>query len=306
VSIQLSKPLLRYTLAGLLAIILWSLASVVTRGSSEQIGAVLAGAIIYLSGGIAGLCLHPTATYHMLASVSWRVAVILFFYVTDVLAFTLCIGLALTQRSAVDVTLINYLWPALTVIFTIVVFKQPTNSKVWLALMMALSGLMIALDPEISGFSDRMAASPAVYALGVWAAVSWALYCVFSRKYADHIKGNMSAVAFICVGSVLAAAYLAQPSATLPAVEHLWLPTCLGVGLIIAYTAWDYAIRLGNYKLIVNLSFFIPILSTVLYWPVFDIVPTATFWIGVALLCVGSRWMYQQSEQLARPTDSNC
>ncbi|EDD9880096.1 aromatic amino acid DMT transporter YddG [Salmonella enterica subsp. enterica serovar Enteritidis] len=130
------------TLIGLVAIVLWSTMVGLIRGVSEGLGPVGGAAMIY---SLSGLLLIFTVGLPDIRRFPGRYLIagsVLF--VSYEIYLALSLGYAATRHQAIEVGMVNYLWPSLTILFAILFNGQKTN---WLI----VPGLLIALVCGLDG-----------------------------------------------------------------------------------------------------------------------------------------------------------
>ena len=129
--------------SGLGAILLWSTTFAFARSLSEQVGPLTAGAAVYLIGG--AFCLvrlvwsaKTVAQFLKLARPYLLGCGFLFVFYTA--AIYLAVGLAKDREQLLEIALVNYLWPALTVLFSLPLLKK--RASLWLVpgTVLALTG----------------------------------------------------------------------------------------------------------------------------------------------------------------------
>jgi drug/metabolite transporter (DMT)-like permease len=117
----------RATLIGLAAILLWSTMVGLIRSVSEGLGPVGGAAMIYTLSGL--LCL-VTVGFPDIKRFSPRYLIagsVLF--VSYEICLALSLGYAATRSQAIEVGMVNYLWPSLTIVFAILFNGQ--KSTLW-------------------------------------------------------------------------------------------------------------------------------------------------------------------------------
>lgn len=170
--------------------------------------------------------------------------------------------MALKNAPTAQAGLIAYLWPLLIVLFSMV-------GQAWRAWVLPLVGgglgLMgaglLVVDPAEGGFRSAFALG---YAFALACALMWSSYSVLNRRY--------SAVPTVAV--VVYCAIAAVGGLVLSLLFERWVtPTALEwVGLVglalgpmgLAFFVWDFGTKHGNVTLLGALSYFAPLLSTVL------------------------------------------
>ena len=119
----------RYTLLGLAAIVLWSTTVAFSRSVTEQLGPLTSAALIYTLGGIlGGIYWLVSRTTPRLSSFDRRYLLGcggLFALYT--ICFYLAVGMARNRAQALGVGLMNYLWPMLTLLFSLFLLRIRAN-----------------------------------------------------------------------------------------------------------------------------------------------------------------------------------
>ena len=176
--------------SGLGAILLWSATFAFARSLSEQVGPLSAGAAAYLIGG--SLCLFRLAgsgrpVGHLLnlpRPYLLGCGSLFVFYTT---AIYIAVGLAKDREQVLEIALVNYLWPTLTILFSLPLLKS--QASLWLlpGTGLALTGVFLVMTPgaQVSWASVRehLQTNPVAYALALAAAISWALYSNLARRW---------------------------------------------------------------------------------------------------------------------------
>lgn len=277
------------TLIGLLAIVLWSTMVGLIRSVSEGLGPVGGAAMIYtLSGLLCWLIVgfpslrRFTAGYLIAGSV---------LFVSYEICLALSLGYASTRHQAIEVGMVNYLWPSLTIVFAILFNGQKSSLWVVPGLLIALFGVSWVLGGEqglhVDEIVSNILSNPLSYGLAFAGAFIWAAYCTVTRKYA---KGQNGITLFVLLTALtLWMKYLLsdQPEMTfsLPIVFKLLL---CGMALGVGYASWNIGILHGNVSLLATVSYFTPVLSAALAAALLSAPLSFTFWQGALLVCAGS------------------
>jgi drug/metabolite transporter (DMT)-like permease len=283
------------TLGGLGAILLWSSTFAVARSLAEQHGPLTAGAAVYLIGG--GFCLlRLTGSAKPLArmlNLPWRYLLgcgSLFVFYTG--AIYLAVGLARDRDQLLEIALVNYLWPALTVLFSLRLLNK--RASFWLVpgTALALTGVFMVLT-QGNGVSwvswkQHLQSSPAAYLLALAAAIAWALYSNLARRWSAPDSGGAVELFVPATGLVLLALRCTVTEHTDWSLHALGEATGLAAVTALGYVLWDAAMRKGNLLLVVACSYFTPLLSTVVSAVYLKVSPSPRLWIGCLLLVSGS------------------
>jgi drug/metabolite transporter (DMT)-like permease len=287
------------TTLGLAAILLWSTSVAFGRSLGEQLGPLTTASLIYLLGGVLG------CTYLALSGKlpSLRALPRRYLYgcgslfVLYMASLYLGLGLAETRSQVLQVGLLNYLWPTLTVLLSVPILRLSASPLLVLGALLATAGVFAATT---SGQSlTWAAASPArgwanlaqnslPYLLGLSAAFSWALYSTLSRRWASQAAGQAVPLFMLCTGLLLGLARLLSPEPT------LWTPRAgaelayMIVGSNLAYAFWERAMRRGDIVLVAAASLFTPLLSTLVSTLYLGARPGPRLWIGCAMVIAGA------------------
>lgn len=277
------------TLIGLLAIVLWSTMVGLIRSVSEGLGPVGGAAMIYtLSGLLCWLIVgfpslrRFTPGYLIAGSV---------LFVSYEICLALSLGYASTRHQAIEVGMVNYLWPSLTNVFAILFNGQKSSLWVVPGLLVALFGVSWVLGGEqglhVDEIVSNILSNPLSYGLAFAGAFIWAAYCTVTRKYANGQNGITLFVLLTALTLWMKYLLSDQPEMTfsLPIVFKLLL---CGMALGVGYASWNIGILHGNVSLLATVSYFTPVLSAALAAALLSAPLSFTFWQGALLVCAGS------------------
>ncbi len=293
------------TAAGITAILFWSSTVGVARRISERLGAVQGAALVFLLAGLLGVAaaLASPARRKALTRLPRRYLFVCgpLFVLYSVLLYV-GVGYSIDARQVIGVGLLNYLWPALIIVFAVVRERRTTRPLPLVAGICAgIAGGWVAMvggagEPWRVAFGRVFgSAPPGPYLCGVGAAVAWGLYSNLSKAYASDGEGG--GVSFFLLATGVALLAVAKAAGLRVSVRHVDRQTLLMIGYmalvpsLLAYTLWDYAVRRGRLVLIGSLSYATPLLSTALSSAVLSVTPGGELWtaallvVGGALLC---------------------
>ncbi|WP_410529360.1 aromatic amino acid DMT transporter YddG [Serratia sp. AXJ-M] len=277
------------TLLGLLAILLWSSVVGLIRSVSEGLGPIGGAAMIYsvsavfllLALRMPNLRLFPRP-YLLLGSL---------LFVSYEICLSLSLGYANTRLQAIEVGMINYLWPCFTVLMALVFNGQ--KARWWLlpGLLLSLFGIGWIMSGE-GGWSpaqmlENVRSNPLSYSLAFGGAVIWALYCNLTKKIAQGHNGVVLFITLTALALWLKYTFSSESGMqfTLPVTLTL---LCAGMAMGAGYAAWNVGILRGNMTLLATASYFTPVLSAVFAALVLNTALTANFWQGVVMVTAGS------------------
>ncbi|MEH6369726.1 aromatic amino acid DMT transporter YddG [Pectobacterium carotovorum] len=279
----------RATLTGLLAIVLWSTSVGLIRSLTEALGPIGGAAMIYSTST---LCL---LAFYGLPHIKTLPRIYLFaggaMFVCYEIFLSLSIGLADSRMQAIEIGMINYLWPSLTILFSLFINQQKSRFLLWPGLALALGGIVWIMKGESDWTPEllwnNVLANPLAYSLAFSAALTWALYCNITKRYGQGKSGV--SLFFLITALILWTQYSfsgeSAISLTLPSSLQLIF---MGASTALAYSAWNAGIQHGNLTLLATASYFTPVLSTLLAALWLNITPAMSFWQGVAMVTAGS------------------
>ena len=293
---------------GLTAVIFWSFgASLVFLGAREAgtwpfvaIGSLLGGTLQLISWRVyrgewrSALCLP------------WRLWVVpLLCFVVYGLAWPWALASS-TAAQVPGVSLINYLWPILTVVFS--VWWVPgvrLTSRTVLAMALAIAGLACA---NLKTIRDLFAAGPGAdgsvwhrllpYLLALVAAITWGVYSAFLSRWRHWAKDYVtSPIGFLIIGAVATAVVVSSgkiPARMSPAAA--WFTALYGAGPLAAgYLLWETALHRAGVLSLSLVAATTPVLSTALLClflktlPGWELVAAALLVSGGVVLSLGER-----------------
>jgi len=296
----------RYSLAGAGAILLWSLTVALARSLSEQLGPVTAATAVYLLGGgimLARVGLSAPAR-RQLASLSIRYLLGCgSLFAAYMLCLYLAVGLAADRTQVLAVALVNYLWPALILVFSLVLLGHRARWVLLPGTALALGGVVLAMASGGGATWDGLLATvrtqPAPFLFGLGAAVTWALYSNLTRRWGGTGTGGGVPVFMAGTGLILGVLLWGLSAGFgYREVSH-WSPralaelAALSTSTVLSYAAWDAAMRRGDVVFVVALSYFTPLLATIVAAAYLGVWPGLTLWLGCAFVVAGSLASWQ-------------
>lgn len=279
----------RATLFGLLAILLWSTSVGLLRSISEHFGPVGGAALIYT---VSALCLCLVRGLPKIRELPprylWTGGAL---FVTYEICLALAIGLAHNRSQSLELGMINYLWPSLTIVLALFINQQRAGGLLWPGLALSLAGIIQVMKGDGAWSPIQMwqniLDNPPAYGLAFAAALIWALYCNLTRRWS---QGKNGVSLFFCATAlVLWGKYSFINEAPL----HFTFPATLqllfmGISTAVAYSAWNLGIQRGNMTLLATASYFTPVLSAFIASLWLGLHPGWNFWQGVAMVVGGS------------------
>ena len=277
------------TLIGLVAVLLWSSIVGLIRSVSEHLGPTGGAAMMY---SVASVFLLLSVGHVKPSAFPRRYLVCgSLLFVTYELCLALSIGYARTARQAIEVGMVNYLWPTFTIVAAILFNRQQTNLLIVPGFLLSILGICWVLGGEggfdPAGMLANVRDNPLSYGLAFAGALIWAAYCTVTARIAGGTNGVT--LFFILVSVTLWIKYLLEGGGamdfSLEAIVYLVLAAgAMGFG----YGAWNVGILHGNVTILAGASYFIPVLSAALSTLLLRAPLSLSFWQGAAMVCGGA------------------
>ncbi|MDH2597337.1 aromatic amino acid DMT transporter YddG [Acinetobacter baumannii] len=277
------------TLIGLIAVLLWSSIVGLIRSVSESLGATGGAAMMY---SVASIFLLISIGFPKIREFPKRYLVwgsLLF--VSYELCLALSIGYSNTNRQAIEVGMVNYLWPALTMVAAILFNNQKSNWLVIPGFVIAILGICWVLGGEqgldLASMLENIKDNPLSYGLAFIGALIWATYCTVTARIANGKNGVT--LFFMLSALVLWVKYLLIGGAPMVFDFHAVIYLVLAAAAMgFGYAAWNVGILHGNVTILAGASYFIPVFSAALAAIVLQTPLSMSFWQGAAMVCIGS------------------
>ena len=282
-------PHKKATLIGLIAILLWSAIVGLIKSVSEGFGPVGGAALIYTCSAVLLLFTIGFPKIQKFPVSYLIIGSVLF--VCYELCLSLSLGFTHSGRQAIEVGMVNYLWPSMTILLAVIVNRQKTSPLIIPGVVLAIIGIGRVLGGN-GGFSltemmNNVMDNPLSYGLAFGGAVIWAIYCVVTQRIA---RGNNGiTLFFILTALTLWVKYFTSPQPEFVLSWHAWISLLLAaMAMGFGYAAWNVGILHGNVTVLAAASYFIPIISAVLAAFMLDSHLTLAFWQGTAMVSLGS------------------
>ncbi|MCG7368671.1 MULTISPECIES: aromatic amino acid DMT transporter YddG [Pantoea] len=279
----------RATLTGLLAIVLWSTIVGLIKSVSESFGPIGGAALIY---SFSAALLLFTVGFPSVRTFPRRYLLVgSLLFVSYEICLSLSLGFTNSGRQAIEVGMVNYLWPGMTIVLAALVNRQKTSPLIIPGLLLAVAGICRVLGGEhafsMSEIGNNIMDNPLSYGLAFCGAAIWAVYCVVTKKIANGSNGIT--LFFILTALTLWVKFLLSPQPALAVSPQALLSLALAaMAMGFGYAAWNTGILHGNVNLLAAVSYFIPILSSVLAAFLLHSHLTLSFWQGAAMVSLGS------------------
>ncbi|MCK4241659.1 MAG: aromatic amino acid DMT transporter YddG, partial [Candidatus Atribacteria bacterium] len=280
----------------ILAILFWGTTIAFSRSLTEQLGPLTAASLIYLLSGIWG-CIYLISKPGGVKKTFQLPTLYLIgcgaLFVIYTVSLYLAVGFAFSREQVIEVSIINYLWPGLTLVFSLPILHKKAKITLIPGVVLAFSGFYLAtvqsgmFSWEV--FKGNFQVNYFPYLLAFVAAVSWGLYSNLVRRWAGHTEGGAVPLFLLITGLILTTIRFMFPeesSWTARVVAELLYMSIFPTFL--AYFFWDRAMRKGKIILVASLSYFTPLLSIVISSLYLQVVIKPSLWIACGLVIAGA------------------
>jgi len=281
---------------GIFAILFWGTTIAFSRSLTEQLGPLTAASWIYLLSGIWG-CIYLISTPGGIKK-TFQLPILYLIgcgalFVIYTVSLYLAVGLAFSREQAIEVSIINYLWPGLTLVFSLPILHKKAKLTLIPGMVLAFSGFYLAtvnsgmFSWEV--FKGNFQVNYLPYLLAFIAAISWGLYSNLVRRWAGHTEGGAVPLFLLVTGLILTTIRFIFPE------ESSWTPRVLAELLymsifptFLAYLFWDRAMRKGKIILVVSFSYFTPLLSIIISSLYLQVAIKNNLWLACGLVIAGA------------------
>lgn len=288
------------TLIGLCAIILWSSMIGLVKEVATAFGPTSGAALIYslafifLLFSVGWVPLHRFPKKYLL----WGGLLMVSYEVF----LTLAIGFTQNNKQAIEVGMVNYLWPTFTMISTTIFCTKKAHWLLIPGVILSMYGIIWVLGGD-EGFNLQqmllnIKSNPLSYSLAFIGACLWAAYCVVTIKISKGTNGIT--VFFLIVAIVLWLKYLLigeyyTMQFNITSIFYLFFAAAaMGFG----YAAWNIGILKGNVTVLTGASYFTPVFSSAISSVLLSSALSFSFWQGAFMVCVGSILCWLSSKQI--------
>ncbi|MGO2335242.1 aromatic amino acid DMT transporter YddG [Providencia sp.] len=294
------------TFYGVISILLWSTMVGLIRNVSENFGPVGGAALVYTTGTIVLMVVIglPKISLYPKRYLFWGSLL----FISYEICFVLALGLANNRQQAIELGMVNYLWPSFTIALAVFFNRQRFTVLLSIGLVLAFSGLLwvISGDQPISfdAIINNIKSNPLCYLLAFIGAILWSFYSNVTKRISG---GHNGMVLFFMMTSLgLWGLYLFEEptvfNVTFNSVSLLILASIATGG---ANALWTLAVIKGNVAFLGTLSYFTPVISTAFSSILLSTALTLGFWQGVLMVTIGSITCYIATRQYSNKKHIN-
>lgn len=286
----------KYTWLGLSSILIWASLVAIVKLITDALTPLSGIAFIYSFSAFAILALNGFPSISQMPKV-YLYGCGALFVVYEIL-FLIAIALSHNHEEVLIIAMINYLWPPLTIVFSIFAKQLTFHWLVVLGFLISVFGLLLVVNPHILDFKvfiEILSKNPKAYIFSFLAALLWPCYSVLTKRYAQGF--NAVPLFFLITACVL---WILQFSL---ATGFMWpnLKLLIGIAITgtligIAYSNWNQSIQFGNIQLLILATYFMPVFSSLMTMFILGVTPSIIFWVGGILVSIGALicWKYTE------------
>lgn len=279
------------TIIGLTAILQFSSITGILKKISNNIGADLAVTLLYTLSTVILICIYGIPKIKNTPKKNIFFLTVIF--VVYELSFSYSIALSISSQQSIEIALINYLWPSITILMLIFFKELKFNYFVLIGVVISFFGIFyIQLKNGIFDFNSiliNIESNPLSYILSLISAILWSFYCVITRKFSN---GDNPIVIYFFATSIVLWINIVFFNSTdeVLFVDYIMVSYIFLVAVFTAlgYAAWNVGVVKGNITILIALSYFSPVFSTLISSYILDVYLTNKFWFGVFLVTIGS------------------
>ncbi|MCK9461176.1 MAG: EamA family transporter [Proteobacteria bacterium] len=283
-------------LSGLFAIALWSWSFALSRSLAERLGVVTAAAGAFLVAGAIGSIFGVATGWHRPALANLpkrRIALLGGLFAAYQVAVYAALGTAHDREGFLAVTVINYLWPGLTILLAIPILGRKLRAPLIPGLAIAFLGVLLGTfggrDVSAAALRAGLAQNSLPYGLALFAAACWALYSNLVARWAKGAGSGLVPFYFLAAGAALCPFALLEPAPAAWSAGAIAELAALAIGvMLVGYVAWDFSMRHRESELVPALSYLIPLPSIAVSGAYLGIEVGWTLFAAAALVIAGS------------------
>lgn len=288
----------QYTLLGILASVIWGSGSAFGRSMAETYGNFSSTGLSNLGAGV----LMTAAQIRKSGLKSYSQAPLRYWllcgpiYVIYKLTTGIAVGVAATREQVVTSGLLRLMWPMMTLVIAACMFRKENKISKWFApgIFLSMVGILIA-NTDVDNFSLLStlrimwidAFWPSI--LSIISSVAWGLYSNLNRKIVGDADYDAVGLFMIVTGvlSYGVTLFVAEPQVfQLQQMGELIYMVLFSSFLGTLF--WNLSMQKGDHMLVILVSNFMPVLSTVVSALLLDVALTWPMVLGSLLVVVGT------------------
>lgn len=277
------------TLYGVISILLWSTMVGLIRSVSENFGPVGGAALVYTVGSVVLIFAMgvPKITHYPKRYLLWGTLL----FVSYEICFVLALGLANNRQQAIELGMVNYLWPSFTIALAVFFNRQRFTLLLAIGLVLAFMGLIWVISGNqplsVQTILANIQSNPLCYFLAFIGAIVWSFYSNVTKRISGGHNGMVLFFIMTSIG-LWVLYFFSSPSPFIINSQSLLLLLVAAIATGGANALWTFAVIKGNVAFLGTLSYFTPVISTAFASMLLSTALTLSFWQGVLMVTMGS------------------
>ncbi|WP_257468490.1 aromatic amino acid DMT transporter YddG [Providencia rettgeri] len=212
-------------------------------------------------------------------------------FVSYEICFVLALGLANNRQQAIELGMVNYLWPSFTIALAVFFNRQRFTLLLGLGLVLAFMGLIWVISGNqplsVQTILANIQSNPLCYFLAFIGAIVWSFYSNVTKRISGGHNGMVLFFIMTSIGLWILY-FFSTPTAFIINSESLLLLLVASIATGGANALWTFAVIKGNVAFLGTLSYFTPVISTAFASMLLSTALTLSFWQGVLMVTMGS------------------
>lgn len=288
----------RYTLLGILASLIWGTGNAFGRSLAETYGN-------FSSAGLSNLCAGAIMTavqvkrsglksYAQAPRRYWLLCGSI--YVIYKLTTSIAVGIAATREQVVTSGLLRLMWPMMTLVVTVIMFRKENRVSKWFvpSILLSVAGILVA-NTDVNNFSVLNTLKlmfvdafwPSV--LSIISSVSWGLYSNLNRKIVGDAQYDAVGIFMIITGALayLVTFFVAEPQ-VLAWQQFGELFYMVVLSSFLGTLLWNLSMQKGDHLLVILVSNFMPVFATIVSAVLLGVELTWPMVVGSLMVVAGT------------------
>ncbi|MDD5678366.1 MAG: EamA family transporter [Kiritimatiellae bacterium] len=257
------------TFFGLVALSFWATSVAFSRTLGEALGPITLVAVSYSGAGLISLGVEfgRHRKIRILSPPAWPYIIFCgIFFLGYTVGYIPALALAKDRQVALQLGVVNYLWPGLMVLGSVFILKYRARWYFLLpGLIVAFTGIMICMAGTVSIglFLKAIKQNALAFVLMAGSAACWAVYSNVTRKYVPPSGASgvalfqlVTGFLFLILGAAVGAKSTWSISMIIPLFFYIVFVTTL------SYRFWDIAMQKGRLVFLGVVSYLLPLVST--------------------------------------------
>ena len=229
------------------------------------------------------LVIAPPTRLHPPGRKDWPAVIVVGILATMV--YHVLLNYALVSVTAGSASMVTNTAPIWATVLAAILLKEQVTARAWMGLCVSMAGVVLISVGEGHGLR---------FSRGIWlltgAAAAWGLNIVLQKPLMRRCSPLQVSAYSVWAGSLGLLAFL---PGIVEAVRHapvsalLWVAYLGAVPLALAYVTWAYVLAHLPAAAASRWLFLIPVIATIIGWPVLGEVPSPTAMCGGAIAILG-------------------